>query len=242
MSKKKKIGILLLVVFVIFTGCLYGIFSMFRITDAQVVGNSYYTEEEIKDLVLGKDRRKNGISLLLFGSEAEKQEIPFIDNLEITMLSRKKIKIRVYEKEVIGYVDYMGTKLYFDKDGTVIESTNEELEGIPCIEGLEFQALKLYEPLQVPDKKVFQLILNITQLMKKYEITPDRIQLKSDGNVVLTFQKVRIYLGTGEYMDERVARISTIMSDLEGLSGVLHMEDYTNESTSISFVKDQETE
>ena len=41
------------------------------------------------------------------------------------------------KKCMVGYVSYMNSNLYFDKDGIVVESTSEILPGIPKIEGPE---------------------------------------------------------------------------------------------------------
>ena len=70
----------------------------------------------------------------------------------------------------------MGANFYFDKDGVVVESSSEISEGVPCISGLKFDALALYQKLNVTDDSVFERILDITQLVKKYEMEPDRIE------------------------------------------------------------------
>ncbi len=214
------------------------IWGMFRVTDVEVVGNSYYSEEEIKEMVLGKDGNGNGLYLMLRYGYMDEEEIPFIDSMEVTVCSRNKVRIRVYEKPIIACVEYMGVRLYFDKDGTVIESSTRVLEGVPCVEGLDFAELTLYEPLNVSDQDVFRKILQVTQLLKKYEVTPDLLSLKEDGQMVLEFGDVRINIGSGEYLDARIATISELESKLEGRSGVMHMEDYTYENTDISFMED----
>ncbi len=48
----------------------------------------------------------------------------------MTMDSWQSLKIRVYEKNMVGYVRYLGQDVYFDKDGIVVESSTQELEGI----------------------------------------------------------------------------------------------------------------
>lgn len=63
--------------------------------------------------------------------------------------------------------------------------------------------------------------------------------LKKDGEeIVLTFGNARINLGEGDHIDEKASQIKNLLPDLEDKSGVLHMEDYTSESTNISFIKD----
>lgn len=240
--EKKKINlkwiILGIAVFVVIFSVLLAA-GIFRVSQVEVTGNSYYTEEEITDLVMGE--YKNSLYLTLLYDYLGGKEIPFVDSVEVSFVSPNHIKIRVYEKTMIGYVQYMGSNLYFDKDGTVVESSGEVLEGIPCIKGLQFDTLTLYQPLNVKNEGVFDILLSVTQMMKKYELKPDAITLKKEGTeIVLTFANVRINLGTGKNMDEKAARIQSLLPDLADKSGVLHMEEYTNESTNISFIKDKE--
>ena len=222
--------------FIIFSVLLAA--GIFHVDQVDVIGNSYYTEEKIVELVMGEHR--NSLYLVFQYDYLDGKEIPFVDSVEVSMVSPGHIKIRVYEKTIIGYVEYMGSNLYFDKDGTVVESSNEVLEGIPCIKGLKFDTLTLYQPLNVANTDVFEMLLSMTQMMKKYELAPDAITLKNDSTeIVLTFGNVRINLGTGDHMDEKAARIGTLLPDLADKSGVLHMEEYTNETTNISFIKDK---
>lgn len=227
------IAILLLVFLILLAA------GIFRVSKVTVTGNSYYSKEEIKDLVM--DGHENSLYLMFKYHYLGGREIPFVDSVEVTMESPGSLAIRVYEKTIIGYVEYMGANLYFDRDGTVVESSKEILEGVPCIHGLHFDTLTLQQPLDVQNKDVFEMLMNITQMMKKYELAPDAITLQKEGTeIVLTFGSVRINLGTGKNVDEKAARIKTLLPDLEDKSGVLHMEEYTNESKNISFIKDKE--
>ena len=240
--EKKKINFkwiiigLLSVVFIFSVLLAAGIF---RVDTVEVTGNSYYTEEEIVDQVMGE--HKNSLYLVFLYDYLDGKDIPFVDSVEVSLVSPDHISIRVYEKTMIGYVQYMGSNLYFDKDGTVVESSREVLEGIPCVEGLKFDTLTLHQPLNVKNKEIFDILLSVTQMMKKYELKPDAIALQKDGTeIVLTFANVRINLGTGKNMDQKAAGIQTLLPDLADKSGVLHMEEYTNENTNISFIRDKE--
>lgn len=212
--------------------------GIFHVKKVEVSGNSYYSEDEIKALVM--DGHENSLYLLFLYNYLDGKEIPFVDKVELSLKSPGTVKIRVYEKLMIGYVEYMGANLYFDKDGTVVESSERVLEGIPRIQGLKFDTLTLYQPLDVKNKKIFEILRSLTQMMEKYELVPDAINLQNEGKkIVLTFGNVRINLGTGSNMDEKASRIKTLLPELEDKSGVLHMEDYTKESTNISFIKDK---
>jgi len=180
----------------------------------------------------------NSLYLLLKYQYMDTEEIPFVDKIEVSLKSPGKVRIRVYEKSIVGYVTYMGTNLYFDKDGIVVESSSELKEGIPRISGLEFSSLALYQKLAVEDDEIFHRILNITQLMKKYELTPDRIEFGTDLELTLYFEQVRVALGSSGSLEVKVGRLYELYPELEGRSGVFHMENYTENSKFISFEQD----
>ena len=212
--------------------------GIFRVDQVEITGNSFYSDEEIKELVIGE--HPNSLYLMFQYDYLGGKEIPFVDNVEIALEAPDHIKIRVYEKTLIGYVKYMGSNLYFDKDGTVVESSDDVLNGVPCIKGLKFDSLTLHEKLNVENTDVFEMLLSMNQMMKKYELSPDAITLKNNSTeIVLTFDQVRVNLGEGAHMDEKAARIKSLLPDLEDKAGVLHMEEYTNETTNISFIKDK---
>ena len=212
--------------------------GIFRVDQVEITGNSFYSDEEIKELVIGE--HPNSLYLMFQYDYLGGKEIPFVDNVEIALEAPDNIKIRVYEKTLIGYVKYMGSNLYFDKDGTVVESSDDVLNGVPCIKGLKFDSLTLHEKLNVENTDVFEMLLSMNQMMKKYELSPDAITLKNNSTeIVLTFDQVRVNLGDGTHMDEKAARIKSLLPDLVDKAGVLHMEEYTNETTNISFIKDK---
>ena len=135
---------------------------------------------------------------------------------------------------MVGYVRYLGKNVYFDKDGIVVESSAEEIDGVPRITGLYFDDLAIYRSLNVEDPKIFDTILDITQLLKKYELDPDEIRFGNTRELYLQLGDVRISMGAGEHLEEKIARIKQLEPDLQGRSGTLHMESYTDESRHIS--------
>lgn len=211
--------------------------TLFRIRDVEVTGNSFYSAQEIEDRVITDKYSQNSLYLYLKYKYFGQEELPFIDKLEISLKSPGKVRIRVYEKSIIGYVTYMGSNFYFDRDGVVVESSADVKEGIPCISGLKFTALTLYRKLAVEDDAIFRRILNITQLVKKYELSPDRIEFGENLALTLYFGEMRVALGTGGSLEDKIGRLHELFPDLEGRAGILRMENYTSDSKFISFEK-----
>lgn len=213
---------------------LLALASFFRITEVTVTGNEYYTKEEIANFIVGEGYQRNTLYLYLRYRYQKHPEIPFVDDFEVSLDSLHSITIRIYEKNIIGYVHYLGKNVYFDKDGIVVESSDEEMEGVPRITGLYFDDLAIYRSLNVEDPKVFDTILDITQLLKKYDLNPDEIRFGNMKELYLQIGDVRASLGSGDHLEEKIARISQLEPDLRERSGTLHMENYTEESNHIS--------
>ena len=92
---------------------------------------------------------------------------------------------------------------------------------------------KLYHQLKTADNKVFAHILDVTQLLKKEELKPDRIL--SDGkNVTLYFGAICVELGSGGYAN-KVVQLPAVLGKLEGQTGILQMKYYNADSKYISF-------
>lgn len=212
--------------------------GIFRIRTVEVVGNSHYTADQIQDLVIKDRYSENSLYLYLKYRYFHTEQIPFVDKIEVSLLSAGKVRIRVYEKSLIGYVSYLGANLYFDKDGIVVESTSQIREDVPEISGLRFTSQALYQKLEVEDEQVFSVILNVTQLLQKNELYPDRIEFKKDLELQLHFANVRVALGKGEWMGEKIGRLKQFLPELEGESGTLHMENYSEDSSMVSFKRD----
>lgn len=234
---KKKTGkkfILAAAVLAVLALLLLILLGMCRIREVTVTGNDYYTKEEIADLIIQGAHQRNTIYLYLRYKYGKHQTIPFIDDFEVSIQSYDSITIRVYEKNIVGYVRYLGKNVYFDKDGIVVESSGEEMEGVPLISGLHFDRFAMYESLNVENTKVFDTILEITQLLEKYDLILDEIRFGSTGELNLQLGEVRVMLGGGEHLEEKIARLKQLEPDLLDKSGTLHMENYTDESMHIS--------
>ena len=239
-KKKSGAGILLafLIILIFVCAAILVIKTRFTITSVDITGNEHYSADEIEDYVLNGKYGHNSIYLYLKCRFSGVDEVPFVEKMDVELLSPTEVKIRVYEKAVAGYVEYLGHYLYFDKDGIVVESSTRQVEGIPFVTGLDFNYVTLHEKLPVEKEDIFRLILDITQLLTKYKISIDKIYFDKDYNITLYFGDVRVYLGNRDYIDEKINRLRFIIPELPGHSGVLHMENYTGEGEKFTFSKD----
>ncbi|MCQ2499320.1 MAG: cell division protein FtsQ/DivIB [Lachnospiraceae bacterium] len=212
----------------------------YKITTVYVDGNSHYSDEEIRDIVMDGAFGDNSFFLSLKYKDKSIEDIPFIAKMDVAVVDPNTIRIKVYEKAIAGCVEYLDNYMYFDKDGVVIESSDHKGTGIPIVTGLEFDHIILREPLPIDNNEVFGAILNITQLTEKYELSVDKIHFSKDGSVFLYFKNVRVNLGQPSDMDEKIMRLPKILPSLEYRKGILRMENYTEDTQNVSFEPDDD--
>lgn len=205
------------------------------IQTVSVTGNNHYTKAQIEELLF-KDRwDRNPIYCFYRYRFQEHEEIPFVEDYKIVFQNPTSVEVIVYEKTVVGYVTYMGSCMYFDKDGIIVESSGERLEGIPLVTGLKFGHIVLHQRLPVEDEKIFSQILNLTQLLSTYGISVDKIQYDSHGNATLLMGDIDVYLGGNDQMSGKIAELKDQLPVLAGLSGTLYLDTYDEAETATSY-------
>ena len=207
----------------------------YTVTNIYVTGNTHYTDEEIVDMVIDGKLCHNSLYLSFKYRNKSIENVPFIQKMDVDILSPDTIRINVYEKAIAGYISYLGHYMYFDRDGIVVESSYEPSGNVPEVLGLSFDYVILHEKLPVENEKVFAEILDITHLLEKYELKADKMFFDSDYNVYLYFGSVEVSLGGRDYIDEKIIQLQYILPKLEGKSGVLEMKDYVEGTKNITF-------
>lgn len=243
-KSRKKIGIKILIILVIIAvilGVMNYLLSTYTIENVYVEGNYHYTEEEIKAFVMEGVLGNNSLYLSMKYKNKGIENIPFVDVMDVAILTPDTIKITVYEKALAGYIKYMNTYMYFDKDGYVVESSSIKTVGVPQITGLSFEYAILGEPLPVEDTSIFNSILNVTKLLGKYSLTADKIYFNPSGEITVHFENVKVSLGNEEArLEDKLMLLPGFLSELSGKSGTLQMEKYNESNGQYSFEPDSE--
>lgn len=224
------LSVLIVGILVLFVGMQY-----YRVDEIIVEGNEQYTKDEIINLVMTDSLDSYSLLFKWRIDQNKMEEIPFVDEIEVTVESPKKVKIKVYEKTVVGYVEHLGYYLYFDKDGTVVESSTEQLEGVPMVSGIPLDTIVLYKPLPVENDEIFKSLLNLTQLMEKYDVQPDNIRFNNELEITLYFGEAKVLLGEKNPSDDKIFKLSKLLPELDGLEGTLHLENYDESMKNITF-------
>lgn len=233
--KGKKIIIILMSLLILIVIFLFG----FRITNVNVIGCDYYTKEQIEKKVIVDEIDNYSLLLFLKNKYFQNISIPFVQKIEIEVENRNTVTIHVYEKVMIGCIEYMGQILYFDKDGYIVESSTRKIDYVPYIVGLQYDKLVLHEKIEIQKEELFQTILNLTQLIRKYELPIEKISFNPNSEVTLIKSDIRVLLGKHKLYDEQMANLKNILPKADGLSGELDMTDFNQEDKLLIFKPDE---
>ena len=208
MSKKKLYRILiegivcavLIFILVFFVG--------FRVTKVEVKGNEFYSDKEIKRMVLDAPIAKNTILAMMIKTGEKTKDAQLIEKVTLKRKGMNTLVVQVKEKKLIGYFDYEGKYANFDRQGIVQIFTEAPIENVPYIEGLGVKEAKQGEKLQGINTKKLNSILSVGKMLEKTEQKPDRLVFNDMKQLVLYYGDIEVRLGNDENMDEKMNRLS----------------------------------
>lgn len=242
MRKGSKIKFVILAVVLVLAAVLgtgYYVASTYTVNTVYVEGNVHYTEDEIKAIVMEGPFGNNSLYLSMKYKNKGIKGIPFVDVMDVTILAPDTVRITVYEKALTGYVKHLGSYLYFDKDGYVVESSSVKTAGVPQITGLSFDHVAVGEALPVDNPEVFSSILNVTKLLEKYRLNAEKIYFQQSGDITVFFGDVKVALGNDRAtLEDKLMLLPGLLPNLEGMSGTLQMETYVESGGRYTFQPD----
>lgn len=200
-----------------------------------VTGSSRYTDQEMVDIIFQKKWDWNSVFFHIKNRWQGHRSIPFIEDYKIIFQGPSSIEIIVYEKSVVGYVSYMNSSMYFDKDGIIVESTSEKLEGVPRITGLDFGQIVLYQPLPVEDQRIFEEILNLTQILSVDQILVDRIHYNKSREATLFMGGIEVVLGDSTNINGKIKKLNQIMPHIKERTGTLFLDTYDEANVNMPY-------
>lgn len=235
MYRLKKAGIIALAIVAsgaVILGAGWYFKSKYTVSNVYVEDNVHYTDEEIKAIVMQGRWGNNSKYLAFKYKNREIDNIPFVDAIDVDVLSDDTIRIRVFEKPVIGYVRYLGSNMYFDKDGYVVESNDTITVGVPLVTGIVFDHMALGEKLQIENEKAFDMILLLKNILDKGDepLYADKINISSWNELTVYFGGIEVSLGDDmATLEDRITQLRGILKKYEGQAGSLQMTTYNGE-------------
>lgn len=208
----------------IFLGIPVGVLLYtFQLNKISVTGSTRYNQEQIREHLIVSEADKNTLFFYLKYKYLMDVRIPFVEKMSFELLDRNSISIRVYDKKIIGCIEFMGDYLYFDKDGIIVESTSKRLEDIPLIKGLKYQKIVLNEKLEVQKEELFDVILNLTQQIQKRDLEVNTISFNNKYEVTVDCGDIKAMLGRRSTYDEILSKLKNIIDEAKGMKFTIDM-------------------
>ena len=137
-KKRKNILQVILGILIVLALAVLIIFTVFKVKNVEVEGNKLYDAKVIEKAVLNDEYSWNSLYVDLKYRFVDVGEVPFVDTMEISLDDPHTLRISVTEKGILGsfYIDTLGQYAYFDKDGFVVETSSDVIEGVPKITGV----------------------------------------------------------------------------------------------------------
>lgn len=234
----KRILLAVLIVLLVLAGAAMIAVNVFKVKHVEVEGNELYGAEVIEKTVLNDEYSWNSLYVFLKYRFVKTEEVPFIDEMEITLKDPQTLHIKVYEKGMMGYlyISSINENAYFDNDGFVVETSAEKIPDVTQLLGIDCSEVVLYEKLPI-EADVLRGILTLTQALKRSGQIPDSVTYGVKNEPVLKYGKVEVEMGDLSLLTQKVERLARIMPRLKGQSGTLHMENWTEDTTNIVFTR-----
>ncbi len=203
------------------------LFFTLRIQEVTVEGTKIYSQEEVVAHSMSGRFSNHTIYFWLLNRFKGVECLPFTQEIDVEWHSYNKITLHVYDKKISGCVKYMGQYVYFDKDGIVLQSLSDPMEGVPIVTGIEFGKFTMNQAFDVEDDSLFDTIMDLSLLIDHYNVQVDQIRFQKK-KVTLYSGKIQIFLGEKQFYDDDLAVLSSVLqkANEEGMGGTIDMEHF----------------
>ncbi len=242
MNRFTKLSLLLIAV-----GAIVYFLVCFRLENIEFRNDSIYSDEEMKEKLFTGNRLDNYTYFFSWRiNRNSKSSIPFVEKTDVEVIDKNSVIIYVYGKSVLGCIEHMGKYMHFDREGTVVESTDAPLDGIPVTEGLEFDRIIQGEKLQMGDSDLYENLMIILKSLEKNSLKADRIVYGVRNDITVYLGGDEVLLGFEGNNDFRINNLKNILETLKkeynGGSFRVDMRKYSEENTEVTarLVKENE--
>jgi len=203
----------------------------------QVIGNEHMSRNEILELVDIYDY--SSVLEVMINPITKIEDVYYISVLEVEKKDLKNVVIKVYEKDIIGYVEYMGKFICIDNSGYIVDYTDLPDPTKPKIKGIDLTTFSINKPMEVSEKIVIS-IDTIYRNARSLEVPIEWIDFSyGQGNrITLKTSNIVIKIGDITRIEEKFSKIKESLNMLsEDQVGILYIE---NVDDNIIFKKIEE--
>ena len=164
---------------------------VFNIKSIEISGNENLSKEQIESML----NTKVGNNIFAFNKTKALKNIKSNNYVEEVSIHRKlpsTITVNIKEYKLRAYVPYMGSYLYINDYGRILDTQKTFKKQLPVVEGLKFNQFTLGEVLQVDNPSAFDTVVQLSKLFEKDQLLNTIVQVDvSDENDIHFYLSLR---------------------------------------------------
>lgn len=150
-------------------------------------------------------------------------------------INRNTIAVSVKEKHPVGCIPYLDSYIYFDRNGIFIEGSRIRDESVPYFDGIQVDHVVMNEKLPIKGTTILNTAVALSTIFQKNEMVPDHIQFDDNYQISLLYGDITVMLGKDSFLEDKMARVISILPKIQGKKGTLHAENITDSMKNITF-------
>ena len=233
----------LIIVIIIAAAVMAVLFGVFNIHHVEVSGNEQFTAEQIqKDLM---DSRLTHNTLYLgwkYRNAQAQNEVPYLDSVQVKILSPSSVRINVTEKPLVGTIQYSSQYACFDDEGIVLKLLDSQPEDMPLVTGIMMDSPELYQKLAMDNTALRKNMLDLCGILSDSELDVKTVNFDDNLNITLYIGNIEAELGQAEYLSEKIANLVSLYEKVKNQKGTLNMTAFTGSDEPITFEEETESE
>lgn len=219
---------------IIFLAAAVFFFTFFHVKTVEVMGSDHYPEDELKEKILKGTLTTNSILAPMFYAKDALESLPYIDSFSVRRSGRDKLTIVIKEKNVVGCIPYLDSYVYFDRNGYFVEGSKKRDTRVAFFDGIQIKKVVMKEKLPIKET-VLNTAVALSTIFAKNDMVPDHIIFDDNYEISLLYGDITVKLGKDQYLEDKMTRAIAILPELTGQKGILHMENISRNSKTVTF-------
>ena len=218
MRKLKKI-----LLFILTVALILHLILKVKIKNIDIIGNSLVSDSQILTTIFESESDRSSIVFFIKTKFKKKKNIPLINAYRIEWITPFSIIIRVDENKAIAFMKRDLKNVYFDKEGVIVEVTEERKPEYIEIIGVSFSNYERGEKIDIQNKKVLKAILNISSFLTEHNLKAELIEIKQNDTIQVYMGDIVANMGNIDNMEIKLLRLYDIYPKISHLKGTLDL-------------------
>jgi len=226
-KQKKTLRLVIIIAMLAFLALAVLVSPLFEIRQISIEGNGIYNDAEIlRQIDFGVGQ--NMFSFSASSNEANINALPYMLDVNIVRDFPDTVTIFVSERTAVANVllGNTSTHLLIDEFGMVLEAGQRPLDGMLVAVGLDFTHFAIGEYLVVDNPVVFDNILLMSRIFRRYDFFPDVVDVSNPFDIILKKGNTDIFFGEISDADRKIQYIQAISAQFPlGERGYIYIRD-----------------